>query len=92
MNLYHYFSARTRNAPLKSTYEIGDGDGNVLLRPTGRAVKVLRFLRKNGFVVPLEMNGQQVKQYTVELRPDIEVVCQSPIGQAVVAKMEGGAK
>jgi len=67
MKLYHYFSQRSAGSPLKSTYEIGDGDGKTILSPTGSAVKALRALRKNGYVVPPEMNGPQVTQYTVEL-------------------------
>jgi hypothetical protein len=66
--LYHYLSQRTEKSPLKSTYEIGDGEGGVLLAPTGSAVKALRAIRKHGFIVPSEMNGPQVKQYTVALR------------------------
>ncbi len=83
MKLYHYFGQRTAKSPLKSTYEIGDGEpcGENLLRPTGSAVKALRALRKAGYDVPAEMNGPQVRQYTVELsQPE------------ATAKVKGGAK
>ena len=66
--LYHYFSQRGSGSRLKSTYEVGDGDDTVLLRPTGSAVKALRFLLRSGFAIPGEMNGPQVREYTVELK------------------------
>jgi hypothetical protein len=68
--LYHYFSQRGPGSRLKSTYEVGSGNGAVLLRPTGSAVKVLRFLLRSGFAVPGELNGPQVREYTVELKPE----------------------
>lgn len=66
--LYHYFSQRGRESRLKSTYEVGSRDGTIVLRATGSAVKVLRFLLRSGFEIPAEMNGPQVTEYTVELR------------------------
>lgn len=52
---------------MRSTYEIGEGDGISHLAPTGSAVKTLRKLRELGYDVPAEMNGPQAKQYTVAL-------------------------
>ena len=66
--LFHYFTQRTAGSRSKSTYEVGDGDDTVLLRPTGSAVKALRFLLRSGFSVPDDMNGPQVKEYAVELK------------------------
>lgn len=73
MKLYHYFSQRREGQPLHSTYEIGDGDGNVHLPPTGSAVRVLRFLRQSRWDVPSEMNGPQDTQYTVDLSASLAV-------------------
>lgn len=68
MTLHHFFSQRTDHGPLKSTYEIEDEEtGKILLRSTGSAVKCLRTLRRNGLRVPVEMNGPQTRQYSVEL-------------------------
>jgi hypothetical protein len=67
VTLQHVFTQRTPKSPLKSRWFVRVGDEVVM--ESGSSVLVLRWLNRNGFFIPVEMQGPQCwdKQYTVEL-------------------------